>query len=211
VVHQRDRPGRCVSLRPFTFDDAGIADPRLGGISPEAQPHAGRRLDIDHLAAPQGERQRDTACTPSDIDYDIVRFNIRSDNRQIWTKRSERIGLYERMVGGAADAGISRRLRAAQPRTLREHGVDPRSVPVGRTFIVARHHSIFRLISPSSTTKNRRFSGGTRKFQSDGTPVMISYKLSAQSKKNVYPASGKSLDSVHRKARVAFMAPHALC
>ena len=61
----------------------------------------------------KGERQRDAACTASDIDDDVVGFDVRSDDRQVWTKRSEWIGLYERVVGGAANAGISRRLRAA--------------------------------------------------------------------------------------------------
>src|ERR1700746_3021665 len=77
VVHQGAPSRRCVNLRPFTFDDAGVADPSPGGISTEAHPHGGRRLDIDDLTTSQGERQRDTACTPSYIDYDIVRFNIR--------------------------------------------------------------------------------------------------------------------------------------
>jgi hypothetical protein len=52
------------------------------------------------------------------------------------------------MVGGASSAFISRRLRAAQPRALREHGVDPSCVPVGRIFTMGHHVGIFRLISP---------------------------------------------------------------
>ena len=152
VVHQSDRSGRCVNVRPFTFDDARVADPRPGSISPKAHRHVGRRLDIDDLAAPRGERQRDPACTTSDIDYDIVRFDVRSDDREVWTKRSEWIGLHKRMVGGATSALISRRLRAAQALALREHGINPSSIAVGRTVAIGRHHGIFRLVwvSPAS-------------------------------------------------------------
>jgi hypothetical protein len=56
------------------------------------------------------------------------------------------------MVGGATSAFISRRLRAAQPRTLRDHGIDPSGIPISRTFTIGRHHSIFRIVSASSTT-----------------------------------------------------------
>jgi hypothetical protein len=48
------------------------------------------------------------------------------------------------MVGGAAGAFVSRRLRAAQTGTLREHRIDPSSVPAGRIFATGRHHSIFQ-------------------------------------------------------------------
>jgi hypothetical protein len=61
------------------------------------------------------------------------------------------------MVGGATSAFISRRLRAAQPRSLREHCVDSSGIAVGGGFASGRHHSIFRLISMSSTT--RKISG----------------------------------------------------
>jgi hypothetical protein len=127
--------------------------PASAAFSPKAHRHRGRRLDIDDLAAPQGERQRDPTCAPSDVDYDIVGFDIRSDDRQVWIKWSERIGFHKRMVGGAANASISRRLQTAQARALREHGIDPGSVPVGRTFAVCRHHRIFRLMSLPSTTR----------------------------------------------------------
>jgi len=43
------------------------------------------------------------------------------------------------MVGGAANAGISRRLRAAQASALREHRIDPSRVPIGRTFTMGHH------------------------------------------------------------------------
>jgi hypothetical protein len=152
VVHQSDRSGRCVNVRPFSLDDARVGDLCPGGISPKAHRHGGRRLDIDDLAAPQGERQRDAPCTPADIDYNIVRFDIRTDDRQVWTKRSEWIGFQEGMVSGATSAFISRRLPAAQPRALRQHRVDPSGIPAGRTFVIGRHRSIFRLISVSSTT-----------------------------------------------------------
>jgi hypothetical protein len=152
-------------VRPFTLDDARVADPRSGGIRSKADGHGGRRLDIDDLAAPQGERQRDAPCTPSDIDYDIVRFDIRSDDSKVWIKRSEWIGLQEGMVGGAADALISRWLRAAQTGTLRQDGIDPSSIPIGRTFTAGYHHGIFRLISLSSTTTQIfGFRRGTRKL-----------------------------------------------
>jgi hypothetical protein len=57
------------------------------------------------------------------------------------------------MVGGASGASISWRRRAAQARALREHGIDPRRIAIGRSFSIGRHHSIFRLISMSSTTR----------------------------------------------------------
>jgi hypothetical protein len=57
------------------------------------------------------------------------------------------------MVGGASGALISRRLWAAQTGALREHGVDPSGISFGRTFAIGRHHSIFRLISVSLTTR----------------------------------------------------------
>src|SRR5262249_6348808 len=118
--------------RPFTFEEADVGNPRPRGIRLKACRHGGRWLDIDDLATPQGERQRHTARTPSDIDYDVVRFDIRSDDRQVWTKRSEWIGLYKRMVGGASSTLISRRLRTAQPGALRKHGIDASSeVPLG--------------------------------------------------------------------------------
>jgi hypothetical protein len=57
------------------------------------------------------------------------------------------------VVGGAADAGISRRLRAAQASALREHRIDPSRVPIGRTFTIGHHHRIIRVVSLSSTTR----------------------------------------------------------
>jgi hypothetical protein len=63
------------------------------------------------------------------------------------------------MVGGATSASISRRLRTAQAHALREYGINSSGIPVGRTFAIGRHHSIFRLISVSSiTTKISGFS-----------------------------------------------------
>jgi hypothetical protein len=157
VVDQSDRSGRRVGVRPFTLDNARVADPRPGGISLKARAHGGRWLDIDDLATPQRERQRHTAGTSADIDDDIVRFDIRSDDRQVWTKRSEWIGFQEGMVGRATGAFISRRLRAAQPRALRKHGVHASGISVSRTSAIGRHHSIFRLVSVSLTT--RKISG----------------------------------------------------
>ena len=60
----------------------------------------------------------------------------------------------EGMVGGASSAFISQRLRAAQARALREHGIDPSSIPVGRVVAMGRHHGIF-LKNLCST--NRKF------------------------------------------------------
>src|SRR5207248_1536938 len=128
--------------RPFAFDDARVGDPRPGGIRPKACRHGGRWLDVDDFATPQGERQRHTARTPADIDDDVVRVDIRSDDRQVWTKRSEWVGLYKRMVGGASSTLISRRLRTAQPGALRKHGVDPGSISVGCAVTVGRHSRI---------------------------------------------------------------------
>jgi hypothetical protein len=88
------------------------------------------------------------------------------------------------MVGGAASAFISRRLQAAQPRTLHEHGVDPSGISVGCAVAVGRHRRIFRHISRSSTT--RQIFGFSlspawyRKFRSDGTAAMICYWRGAQ-------------------------------
>src|SRR6516164_7362629 len=48
----------------------------------------------------------------------------------------------EGMVGGASSAFISQRLRAAHPRTLREHGIAPSSILVGRVVAMGRHHGI---------------------------------------------------------------------
>jgi hypothetical protein len=49
------------------------------------------------------------------------------------------------MVGGATSAFISRRLRTTQARALREHGVDPSAISVGRTFAIGCHHRVFNL------------------------------------------------------------------
>jgi hypothetical protein len=57
------------------------------------------------------------------------------------------------MVGGATSASISRRLRPAQPRSLREHRIDPSGIPIGRTFAACRHHLTFRLNSLPSTAR----------------------------------------------------------
>src|SRR5262249_52951408 len=130
--------------RPFTFEEADVGNPRPRGIRLKACRHGGRWLDIDDLATPQSERQRHTARTPSDIDYDVVRFDIRSDDRQVWTKRSERIGLHKRMVGRASSAPISRRLRTAQSGALCKDGVPPSGISVACCAVaVGRNSQIF--------------------------------------------------------------------
>jgi len=101
------------------------------------------------------------------------------------------------VVGGAPSAFISRRLRAAQPRALREHGIDPGSISVSCTLAMGRHHrSIFRLVSGSSIT--RKISGfspsGHEKVSTDGTVAMILLWWSAQSKENAYRLYGKIND-----------------
>jgi len=80
------------------------------------------------------------------------------------------------MVGGASSAFISQRLRTAQPRTLREHGIDPSSIPVGRVVAMGRHHGIF-LKNLCST--NRKFlavagrADGFRGYPAVGTTLAI--------------------------------------
>src|SRR6516162_7075085 len=51
VVHQSDRTSRWVHFKPITIDDAGICDPRVGGIGPETGAHGGRGLDVADLTA----------------------------------------------------------------------------------------------------------------------------------------------------------------
>jgi hypothetical protein len=62
-----------------------------------------------------------------------------------------RIGLYERMITWQPGEEVSRRLRTAQPRALPEHGIDPRSVPVGRTVAIGHHHRLFSPILPAGS------------------------------------------------------------
>jgi hypothetical protein len=93
------------------------------------------------------------------------------------------------MVGGATSAFISRRLRTAQPRALREHGIDPSGIPVGCTVAISRHHSILRLISVSLTT--RKISGFfavavRENFDPMEKPAMICFWCGAQSKMSAY-------------------------
>jgi hypothetical protein len=52
------------------------------------------------------------------------------------------------VLGGAANAWISWRLRTAQTGALREHGIHPSGIPVGRTFAIGHHHRIFNLRLP---------------------------------------------------------------
>jgi hypothetical protein len=100
------------------------------------------------------------------------------------------------MVGGATSAFISRRLRAAQPRTLRDHGIDPSGIAVGRTFAIGLHHSVFHLISVSSTT--RKIFGfspsGHEKISTRwNTRNDLSLAQRAVKKRAHFRASGKSL------------------
>ena len=169
MVHQSDRSGRCVNVRPFALDDARVADPRRGGILLKPIPMVGEGSTLMTSRHRKGERQRDTACTPSDIDYDIVGFDIRSDDRQVWIKRSEWIGLHERMVGGATSALISRRLRTAQTRALREHGIDPSGIVVSRVSPLVVLNGSSRLI-PLGGIRSRRGSCGTEIGRRSGSP-----------------------------------------
>jgi hypothetical protein len=86
------------------------------------------------------------------------------------------------VVGGASSASISGRLRTAQARALREHGINPSGVPVGRTFTIGHHHSTFRFISVSSTTRNISGFSPLRheKASTDRTLAMICYSSGTQ-------------------------------
>jgi hypothetical protein len=98
------------------------------------------------------------------------------------------------MVGGATTAFISRRLRAAQPRTLGEHGIDPGSIPIGRSFAIGHHHSIFRLVSVSSTTRDIfAFPSWYQKISIRGNTRnnWLYYWRSAQSKRAYIPLNRK--------------------
>jgi len=80
VVHQRNCSYGWFNFEPVVFDYPGVDDPGSAGIGPKAGSHGGRGLNIDDLSATQGERQRDSACAPSDIDDDVIRLDVRRDD-----------------------------------------------------------------------------------------------------------------------------------
>jgi hypothetical protein len=142
VVHQCDRPCRRIDCEPIVFYQARVTDPRLGGIGHKASAHRNRGLDVDDLAAMQGERQRNSAGAASDIDDDIIRLDIRCNGLEVRVRRSMRIGLHERVIAWQAREQVSRRLPPAQSGALREHGIDPSSIPLGCVVAVDRHRGI---------------------------------------------------------------------
>jgi hypothetical protein len=94
----------------------------------------------------QGQRERDPARPPADINDDIIRGNIRGKSLQIRVERSTWIGRQERVVGREPREEVARGLRTTQAGPLREDGIHPRSILLGGGSGSCYRHS---LVPPS--------------------------------------------------------------
>jgi hypothetical protein len=124
-------PGHGWGCQPVNQDRADVSDARLCRTRLKLSKHAGRGIDVDHLAAAQGQWQTDPFSTATHVDHDIVWLYIGRHDLQVGVKVTARISA--KALRHRAAKAVCRRLLAVEAATPGMHGIKKGRIGLGRS------------------------------------------------------------------------------
>jgi hypothetical protein len=129
VRRQRDVSRHGLGLQPAAAHQAHVLDARLGRQRFELVGHAGRRLDVDQLAAAQRQRQADSPRAAAHVEQHVVRLQVFGDHAEVGIQRAPRIGA--EVARHRPPPDVAGRRAVAHTRALCGDRVDTGRVRVG--------------------------------------------------------------------------------
>ena len=125
---QRDIPSHVWGCQPVSRDSADVGDARLCRTRLKLGEHARRGVDVDHLAAAQGQRQTDPSGTTAYVYTHVVWLHIGRNDLQVGVKTA---WISAKALRHRAAKTVLRRLLAVDAATLGMHGINEGSIGVG--------------------------------------------------------------------------------
>src|SRR5262249_16522005 len=126
---QGDIPSHVCGCQPVSQDSADVGDARLCRTRLKLGEHAGRGVDVDHLAAAQGQRQTDPSGAAAHVYKHVVWLHIGRDDLQVGVKAA--VWISAKALRHRATKAVRRRLLAVDAATLGMHSLNEGSIGLG--------------------------------------------------------------------------------
>jgi hypothetical protein len=147
VVDERDGASRWVRRGPLGLNGADVTDTGALRVRLESGEQGRGGIDVNDLAAEEGQREAVTAGAAADVDDHVVGLDVRREDLEIGIERPAWIGDQQWVVLWETREEVAFGLCAAQACALGQRGVDAGAIGVdGR---LGRHGNPLQAAAPA--------------------------------------------------------------
>ena len=120
--------------KPVSQDGAGVGDARLCCARLELGEHAGRGVNVNDLAAAQGQRQTDPSGTAANVYKHVIWLHVGRDDLQVGVEAAVRI--IAKALRHRATKAVLQRLVAVDAAMLGTHGINEGGIGFHSSHII---------------------------------------------------------------------------